>query len=342
MVPCLQRRAIFQACEWSISADGKRLAFTAKSEHIRSRLFLFDASSGRLSGSGQAITAPGRTALVPVLSRDGKQVAFCVELEAGRWELWQKPLIDGREAPIISDDYDRRYPQWSSDGAKITYTRSKINEHEQQIMVWSRESNSEEPLTTRTSANFPLVYDWSLDGKWLLVSQSGGVREEVWMMPLASAPQADVAARKILSDPRYDLWQPRLSPNGRWIVFEAVANTPTSAESSIYVVFTEGGTWTPITEGRHWEDKPRWSLDGKTIYFLSGVGGFFNIWGIHFDPSNGKPMGEPFRVSAFERPALMIPRSIAVVALSLIQDKLVLTTEEVSGGIWILDGMDRD
>jgi dipeptidyl aminopeptidase/acylaminoacyl peptidase len=162
------------------------------------------------------------------------------------------------------------------------------------------------------------------------------------MMPVASAPQADAAARKIVSDPRYDLYQSHLSPNGRWIAFEAVTNTPTSAESHIYVVSTEGGTWTRITEGKHWNDKPRWSPDGKTIYFLSNVGGFFNIWGIHFDPSNGKPVGEPVRVSAFERPALMIPHSIPAVELSLSQDKLVLTTEEVSGGIWILDGMDRD
>ena len=76
---------------------------------------------------------------------------------------------------------------------------------------------------------------------------------------------------------------------------------------SIYVVPVEGGPWTRITAEEHWDDKPRWSPDGKTIYFISGVGGFFNIWGIHFDPSKGKRVGEPFRVSEFERPALMIP-----------------------------------
>ena len=196
--------------ELAISADGKRLAFTAKSQHIRNRLFPFDASTGRLGGNGQAITAPGRTALVPVLSRDGRHVAFCVAGE-GHWELWQKSLIDGREAPIISDDYDRRYAQWSPDGAKIAYTRRTIDENEGQIMVWSGESRSEEPLT-RTSKHPGLVYDWSLDGKWILVSRSEGARVEVWVMPVASAPQADAAARKILSDPRYDLYQPRFSP----------------------------------------------------------------------------------------------------------------------------------
>jgi len=36
----------------------------------------------------------------------------------------------------------------------------------------------------------------------------------------------------------------------------------------------------------------------------------------------------------------MIPREIAVVALSLSEDKLVLTMKELSGGIWILDNVD--
>jgi WD40-like Beta Propeller Repeat len=97
----------------------------------------------------------------------------------------------------------------------------------------------------------------------------------------------------------------------------------------------------PHHGGRALGRQARWSPDGKTIYFISGVGGFFNIWGIHFDPAKGKPVGEPFRVSEFERPALMIPRTIAPVGLSLSDDKLVVTMEEVSGGIWVLDNVDQ-
>jgi Tol biopolymer transport system component len=293
--------------------------------------------------------------LVPVLSRDGKQVAFCVGVNGYRTELWEKSLIDGREAPILTDDYDRSSPQWSPEGTSIAYTRTKITDRRNwesaggnthQLMVWSRESHSEEPLTSSSNIA-PLIFDWSLDSKWLLVSQRSGVggpgvggREEVWMLPLASFPHAEVAARKIASDSGYDLWQPHLSPNGHWIVFEAIPNSHTNLESAIYVVPVEGGPWTRITEGKHWDDKPHWSPDGKTIYFVSGVGGFFNLWGIHFDPSRGKPVGVPFRVSAFERPALMIPREISNVALSLSEDKLVLTMKELSGGIWILDNVD--
>ena len=195
----------------AISPDGKRLAFTSTSEQIRSWLFPFDASTGHLGGNGQAITSTGRMALVPVLSRDGNQVAFCVNLDGSRLEVWQQSLIDGRKAPIITDDLDRRSPQWSPDGTKLAYTRSKTDENKGQLMVWSRDSHSEEPLTS-TSSTFPLIFDWSPDNRWLLVSQiGGGAREELWMLPLASAPHAEAAARKIASDPGYDLWKKRPS-----------------------------------------------------------------------------------------------------------------------------------
>jgi len=39
--------------------------------------------------------------------------------------------------------------------------------------------------------------------------------------------------------------------------------------SIIYVVPQSGGEWTQITEGKYFDDKPRWSPDGRTLYFLS-------------------------------------------------------------------------
>jgi hypothetical protein len=112
-------------------------------------------------------------------------------------------------------------------------------------------------------------------------------------------------------------------------------------ESSLYVVPMSGGPWTRITDGWHWDDKPRWSPDGRTIYYVSGPGGFFNVWGIRFDPTAGKPVGQPFQVSKFDSARLMIPRWIPPVGLSLTQQKLVMTMAEESGSIWILDNADR-
>jgi hypothetical protein len=85
----------------------------------------------------------------------------------------------------------------------------------------------------------------------------------------------------------------------------------------------------------------RLSRTGRTIYFVSRRGGFFNVWGIHFDPAAGKTVGQPFQVSNFESPRLMVPRWIGPVGLSLTEDKLVLTMAEESGGIWVMDNVDR-
>jgi DNA-binding winged helix-turn-helix (wHTH) protein/dipeptidyl aminopeptidase/acylaminoacyl peptidase len=320
----------------AVSRDGRRLAFTAKSQQIRNWLFPFDATNGRITDKGRAITAAGRTAVGPNLSRDGKHVAFTVS-RAGPWDLWEKSLADGREVPIIADEHGRVGAQWSPDGMQLAYTRQKSSEATPyQMMIWSSQTHSEEPLTTLSEIQrFPS--DWSPDGASLLMLQG----TEVWLVPVAAAPHAETAARKIISDPKYNLCQPHFSPNARWIVFEAVANSPTIAESALYVVPAAGGAWTRITDGKHWDDKPRWSPDGKTIYFVSGRDGFFNVWGIHFNPAEGKPVGEPFRVSAFEGPGLMIPKWIPPVELSINEDKLVLNMAEVSGGIWVLDNVER-
>jgi Tol biopolymer transport system component len=96
----------------AVSADGRRLAYTAKSQRIRSWLFPFDATTGQIRGNGDAITSSGRMSLDPVLSADGTTVVYFVPHGESsgpsfgdvRNELWLKSLVDGLEAPVISDD----------------------------------------------------------------------------------------------------------------------------------------------------------------------------------------------------------------------------------------------
>jgi Tol biopolymer transport system component len=284
----------------------------------------------------------------PTLSRDGKNLAF-IGLRAGKWELWEKSLADGREAPlVVARDDVLVCPQWSPDGTRVAYLR--FDPKQSQLFTWSDESRTAEPVTSGSSTTVWVPYDWSPDGNWLLVThvnhnqarqQGGSEPAALWMLPLAAAPQAEAKARKVTSDPAYAIYQGHFSPDGRWIVFEGQKNGAGDTDHALYVVPASGGPRTRVTERQYLDDKPRWSPDGKTIYFVSGRLGFFNVWGIRFDPVKGQPVGKPFRVTTFDSPSLRVPEADVAVELSLTPDRFVLNLKEVSGSIWVLDNVDR-
>ena len=230
--------------------------------------------------------------------------------------------------------------RWQSAGLLKNQTWYNNNANRRLV---ARVSHNERPITAFTDID-TLVYDWSPDSQSTTrnaSSQPGGNSRIVGKFPSPPHLMRREQRRKLLPKPEYSLWQPHYSSNGRWIVFQAVSNEETAARSTLYVMPSEGGTWRKITDGSVWDDKPRWSVDSKTIYYVSGRGAFFNLWGIHFDDSTGEAVGKPFRVSDFDKPSFTIPRWIPVVALSVTQNRLLVTMQESSGNVWVLGDVDH-
>jgi len=327
--------------EPALSSDGKKLAYTAASQTIRAWLFPFDASTGKVLGEGKPVTPATAEGWNPLLSRDGKLLVVTVN-RAGRWQLWRKSLPDGEEGPLIADAYMRRNLAWSPDGRRLAYSKQNASTKDSQLVVWSTDDHSEHPLTDPGAAP-GAVWDWSPDGKALLFAKDNPdtQRAETWILPVAGAASGGGQSRKIIFDTSYDIYQDHFSPDGQWIVFEAVGTQPTRPDSSIYVMRVSGGPWIRLTGDPYWEDKPRWSPDGKIVYFLSGQRGLFNVFGIRFDSAKGKPIGRPFAVTNFNTPSLMVPTDIGSVGMSLTSDQLVLTMGQFSGSIWSINKADR-
>ena len=88
-----------------------------------------------------------------------------------------------------------------------------------------------------------------------------------------------------------------------------------------------------------WDDKARWSADGRTIYFVSNRSGSFNVWGRRFDPVSGKATGEAFRVTTFDSPR----RALAArgMEIAVLRTRLVVPVTEATSGILMLDRIDR-
>ena len=329
----------------ALSPDGKRLAFTARTERTRLWSLPFDAAAGRVKGAGQPVTPAGVDASFPDLSPNGERLAFTVQ-RAGKEELWEKSLKDGRETLLVADDAMRRSRRFSRDGLRLAYSRWRPTGPERTQIEWAivlrSAKGGHEELVTTPGTIVETPWDWSADGQWLLGSsrRQGSGRSALCLFPLAAAPQAETQMRVIASHPEENLYQARFSPNQRWISFCAAKDLEAGV-SSICVVPATGGEWRRITEGKYFDDKPRWSPDGRTLYFISDRGGFFNVWGIRFDPVAGEVVGEPFRVTTFDSPGQMILPEVRIMEMALVSDRLILPIREVSGGVWILENIAR-
>jgi Tol biopolymer transport system component len=327
--------------DFAISADGKRVAFTAESDRVQAWIFPFDSIHGRLTGAGAAVTSPGEEAWNPNLSRDGKKMTF-MALRAGKWELRKQSQMDG-DTPVMADDsnYPRWSAVWSPDGKSLAYVRANTGVGGNQLVMWSAEGRTEQPLTPLSDLHMELT-DWSSDGKQLLLSQitSDGFAQ-ILALPAIPHPNSETLPRIIAAKDAHYLWQAHFSPDDQWVVFLDQSSHFTRFESIVYITRATGGPWIRVTDGKFWVDKPRWGPDGKTIYFLSRQSGFYDVWGIRFDLEKGMTVGDSFRVTDFGSPALMVPNDMDKVGLSVTQDKLMLPLTEASGSIWVLNNVDQ-
>ncbi len=155
----------------------------------------------------------------------------------------EKSLVDGREAPVVYDDDRRIYPHWSPDGTHLVYTRINSRSGQSQIMQWSDQDRTERPVATFAGTDVPLVFDWSSDGRSLLVGITGvaSKREEIWTMPVADSVDSETGSKKTIASSDYDIFQSQFSPDQHWIIFEAARGISTGAESTVFVKSTSGG-----------------------------------------------------------------------------------------------------
>jgi Tol biopolymer transport system component/DNA-binding winged helix-turn-helix (wHTH) protein len=323
----------------AVSPDGEKLAFTVRDESTRLWSFPFDASAGRVLAKGEPITTKGSNALYPAISPDGNYVVYRTS-RRGRHELRRRSLIAGDDQALpVSGEMIA--PRWSNDGTMLAFRRmipaaSNGGTASNVVVIVSADGTGERNLTTPESLE-RTPYDWSSDDKWILGACEHGpaARTSVCMLPVDAAPHAEKQLRVIASDPDRNLYQATFSPNGRWVAFNATS----AGLSAIHVVSSEGGQWTPVTEGTFWDDKPRWAPDGKTLYFVSNRSGFLNVWGRRFDPETGKPSGDPFRVTNLENPSERVSSPVNTMELAISPNQLVLPIVEASGSVWVLENV---
>lgn len=328
----------------AISRNGDHMAFTVQRQSTRLWAFPFSAASGRIVGKGEPLTPEEGGVDGFALSPDGRFAAYALR-RAGRNRVEMLLTdIDSRKTELFG--VDAAPGAWSPDSRRLAY--SLIRPDRPPPGEWAlaiREIGGSERIIRRWSTeSVVLPTGWTPDGRFILGSYisplpTGVAKLVLW--PLS--PSASQIERVLIADPHRPLWQGRLSPNGRWLSFVAqTKDGPSRVDISVAAAGAPAEGWIRIAEGHRWADKPRWAPDGKTLYFISNEGSsFFNVWGIRFDPNRGRPVGEPFVITKFDSPGLMISTDVAASELGLSAQRVVLPMATVTGNIWMLENVDR-
>jgi Tol biopolymer transport system component len=330
----------------ALSPDGARLLFTTQREAVRLWVFPFDPVAGRVTGEGRPVSPEEGEATHADLAPDGRAVAYGLRLAGSdRADLWVTHFDSGTSELLAQNAL---VPRWSTDGKMIAYILK--NPDRPPPGEWAlaiRElGGAERLLSPWSSESLLMPSDWTADGRAILGTHisplyTGMARLALWRTDHAAAT---ASGRVLVEDARARLYQARYSPDGRWISF--IVQPTDGSRTQLAVVPAAGGAradWIHIAREHEWPDKSRWSPDGRTIYFLSRLrSSFINLWGSRFDTERGTPVGEPFRITHFDAPGLVISPNLADGSeIGISAHRALLTMATVTGNIWMLDNVDK-
>ena len=215
-------------------------------------------------GTGRVkIKTPEGFALDPALSPDGKRLAFTlVDQKTSKADI-HIANADGSEAKKVTETEEKQIafgPNWSPDGKRIAYCAMKMPEgrppeNGEILMIDADGKNSRK-------IGLGLLPSWSPDGKRILHTVVNKAED---FEPRLHVMDADGQNDKALLKGRSMMGM--YSPDGKRIVYMG-AKDGKNEQPHIYICNADGSEPKALTEGEDvFEAAPRWSADGKRIFF---------------------------------------------------------------------------
>ena len=166
---------------------------------------------------------------------------------------------------------------FSPDGRQIAYTWQQWTgqPYEAVMMVPASGGTPRTVWSNKGGDDWLDPLGWTPDGKQLLVKQDG--------YAFLSVQDGSIhpIKRPSAGSPR----DPALSPDGRWIAFDALAGE-NQQKRDIFVLATDGSGEAAIVRNPANDVQPVWTRDGSRVLFQSDRGGRQQLWSVDF--ANGK------------------------------------------------------
>jgi len=190
------------------------------------------------------------------LAPDGKRIAFDNAGNSSNQDIWI--LEAGRDVTtrFTFSPTDEYWPVWSPDGSRIAYASNPSGRFD----VFVKGATGAQPESLMATAQVSLgPSDWSSDGRTIACVALGGPTSwDIWVLPTTGERPHPLIATPFRE------WEPRFSPDGRWIAY----SSNESGRREIYVQPYPGlgGKWQVSNAGGR---DPEWRRDGKELFFVS-------------------------------------------------------------------------
>jgi Tol biopolymer transport system component len=231
----------------------RTLIFQTGVATARSRLEWVDRGGKHLSFVGEQGVFLG-----PRLSKDGQRIL--VTSGDPTHDVWLFNSGGPQQTRLTFDGFIASEPTWSPDGSRFAVTLGLPNSLSR--IVTRSSSGAGESISLQEFPWADSATDWSPDGRYLLTESANPTSgdSEVSIVPVD--PKEKRRLLPIANTGTQTSGQ--FSPDGRFIAFTMMAN----GIPQIFVVPFSGGNglWQVSTDGGHW---PRWTGDGKQLYFVS-------------------------------------------------------------------------
>jgi Tol biopolymer transport system component len=204
----------------------------------------------------------GEEVVGPDISPDGRALAFDRTIKGNR-DVWILDLERGGLTPFTFHPQVDGYPIWSPDGTRIAFHSNRNGNFDIWIKPTNGAADTEQLLHGTPDNEWPL--DWSNDGRFLLYARTDAyyVSSDLFALPMTGEKPKPVT----IANTPFEEHMGQFSPDARWVAY----NTDESGRAEIVVqAFPESyGTVHVSTNGGA---APRWSADGKEIYFIAPDG----------------------------------------------------------------------
>jgi serine/threonine protein kinase/Tol biopolymer transport system component len=309
----------------SIAKEG-RMVFAGMTAVTSLWSLPLDPQQGEPAGEPRPITRDQLVKTQPCLSRDGLTLAYSAygSYREGGLKLHRRDMTSGTETTIAaSSPAYTMSPQLSANGAVLTYM-DVVDSKVQSFLV------SGEAGAGRKICGDCIVRSFFTNPKDAIIQYGNTlVRQDL----------AAGSRTPLFTPSDGTVRDASLSPDDRWL---AILLVKPAGGRTIYAAPVSGKAVseresTLLVEGTSYEDSPRWSADGRLIYFISERDGHSCIWAQRLDPVTKRPSGSPFAVHHVHQARAMLNRPRGWGPISVAGDRLVFVLAEIGGNIWMAE-----